>query len=479
MPETKSTRRFLLLLAGGVLGILLVLGSYLTFEYTGSTAFCLKCHNSDTPSLVETYRTFVHFSNPSGVRTECGDCHIPHQIIPLLFTKVLALKDVIGEIRGTLDTPEKWKEKGPEMFASTRKVLSGQNSITCKHCHSMEAMDSAKQSHAARVSMAAALKEGNDNCVTCHRGIGHALPEGVEQQPASQLDTGGATAMKANTTVAESVPDPPLEYPAGELGETVKLGKVIFDETATHPLTRNFVGNSLSCTSCHLDTGTTKNIGTLIGTAAAFPAYSGREKTIQTLQNRNNNCFMRSMNGTRLIIDSQASVALAAYVTWLSEGVNMKMNEKKPVTKFYSQSWPGKKWVMPLLKKADHAAYLRGKNIYETRCAVCHNKKGMPWLWGEKSYNCGAGMSKLNKAPMWLLGNMPMGGGTLTRQAAVDAAIFINAQPRPDFDLVKHLPPEGSGPYNSVVPEEKSSVRSNFSALGLDVDMIRNDNAIP
>jgi thiosulfate dehydrogenase len=35
------------------------------------------------------------------------------------------------------------------------------------------------------------------------------------------------------------------------------------------------------------------------------------------------------------------------------------------------------------------------------------------------------------------------------------------------------------GYYNSKVHEEKHSVRSNFKALGLDVDTIRGDKKIP
>jgi len=276
-----------------------------------------------------------------------------------------------------------------------------------------------------------------------------------------------------------AIPDPPRQYPAGELGEIVKLGEQIFNETDTQPLTKNFVGNSLTCNSCHLEGGRTKKIGTIIGTAAAFPAYSSCEKTVLTLQDRNNNCFMRSMNGIRLINDSKASIALAAYETWLSEGVAMKMNPQKPVTGFYSDSWPGKEWVTPLLHKATQDNYLRGKKIYEDRCTDCHNQEGTSWLWGDQSYNTGAGMSKLNRVPMWILHNMPLDDETLTRQEAMDVTIYMNAQPRPVFDLRKHLPTTGSGPYNSAVPEEKSSVRSNFSAVGFNVDVIRNDTVIP
>jgi len=136
----------------------------------------------------------------------------------------------------------------------------------------------------------------------------------------------------------------PKNYPEGEVGRMVKLGEDIMNHTDTHPLTKDMVGNKLQCKSCHLKgadgkPGTGDGIGTFIGTATAFPAYSKREKTVQTLQDRINNCFMRSMNGKRPIIDTEASIAMATYITWLSEGMPMKMDTKRPCSPKNSARW--------------------------------------------------------------------------------------------------------------------------------------------
>ena len=122
-----------------------------------------------------------------------------------------------------------------------------------------------------------------------------------------------------------------------------------------------------------------------------FPAYSKREKTVQTLQDRINNCFMRSMNGKRPIIDTKASVAMAAYITWLSEGLPIRMNPKKPVNPYYTNLWPNKK-LDPVIRSATHKNYVRGKGIYESRCSSCHGSNGQgigsfPPLWDSNSYN--------------------------------------------------------------------------------------------
>jgi len=290
----------------------------------------------------------------------------------------------------------------------------------------------------------------------------------------------------------------PKTYPAGEVGRMVKLGEEIMAKTNTHPLTKDLVGNKLQCKSCHLNgsdgkAGTADGIGTFIGTATAFPAYSKREKTVQTLQDRINNCFMRSMNGKRPIIDTEASIAMATYITWLSDGMPMHMDTKRPCSPNNSARWAkNAKKFAGIQKKATHANYLNGQKLFEAKCASCHGKNGagmgtFPPLWGKNakgewlSYNTGAGMSKLNKGAAWVQSNMPLGqGGTLSDQEAADIMLYVDAQPRADFDLKKGLfPPEKMGYYNSKVHEETHSVRSNFKALGLDVDAIRGDKVIP
>jgi len=309
--------------------------------------------------------------------------------------------------------------------------------------------------------------------------------------------TAAITAMSLGLQAAD-IPAAPKSYPEGEVGRMVKLGEAIMNETNTHPLTKGLVGNKLQCKSCHLKgtdgkPGTAHGIGTFIGTATTFPAYSKREKTVQTLQDRINNCFMRSMNGKRPVIDTEASIAMATYITWLSQGLPMKMDTKRPCSPYNSERWAknAKKFAQ-IQKKATHANYLNGKKIFETKCASCHGKNGagmgtFPPLWGKDAqgkwlaYNTGAGMSKLNKGAAWVQSNMPLGqGGTLSDQEAADVMLYVDAQPRADFDLAKGLLPKCEmGYYNSKVLKEHHSVRSNFKQFGLDIDAIRGDKKIP
>ena len=289
----------------------------------------------------------------------------------------------------------------------------------------------------------------------------------------------------------------PKEYPKGEIGRLVKLGEEIMLKTDTHPLTKDMVGNKLNCASCHLKgedgkPGTGDGIGSFIGTATAFPAYSKREKTVQTLQGRTNNCFMRSMNGKRPIIDTEASMAMYAYITWLSTGMPMKMNEKAPLSPHNMKLWPKSfKKFAKIQKKATHDNYINGKKVYAEKCAMCHSQNGagmgtFPPLWGKNAkgewlaYNTGAGMSKLHKGAAWVQSNMPLGqGGSLSDTESADVMLFVNGQERANFDLHKGLlPKEQMGYYNSKVLNEKHDVRSNFKDMGLDLDVIRGDKKI-
>jgi len=289
----------------------------------------------------------------------------------------------------------------------------------------------------------------------------------------------------------------PAEYPKGELGKLVKLGEEISANTDTHPLTKDFIDNKLQCSSCHIKgadgkTGTADGLTSWLDTATSFPAWSKREKAVQTLEDRSNNCFMRSMNGIRLPNGSEASMAIAAYITWLSDGKPMHLNDKGPWGPTNKKLWPtGIKHFNPIQKKATHDNYLAGKHLYTQKCAMCHGQNGagmgnFPPLWGKNdkgewlSYNTGAGMSKLDKGAAWVKVKMPQyQEGTLTDQQAADVMLYINAQERAGFDLQERLTDhQKAGNYHSIVLEEKHTVRSNFKALGLDIDEIRGDKLI-
>lgn len=282
----------------------------------------------------------------------------------------------------------------------------------------------------------------------------------------------------------------PLVYPEGDIGEMVKLGEAIIKNTDTHPLTKDLVHNKLKCVNCHLagadmHPGSAPSMGTLAGIAVRFPLYNKREKVVLTLQDRIDNCFMRSMDGTRPIIDSEASMAMLTYITWLSTGNTIDINPATSKAPNYSKVIQK---FTEIQKKASHENFKNGKKVFDMKCAACHGANGagvatFPPLWGKGtdgkwlSYNTGAGMSKLDKSAAWIQQNMPMyQANTLSDQDAADVAIYINSKERAAFDLSKKLDEiKDQGYYNSKRLKEVDSVESNFKMLGLDLKSIRGE----
>jgi thiosulfate dehydrogenase len=56
----------------------------------------------------------------------------------------------------------------------------------------------------------------------------------------------------------------------------------------------------------------------------------------------------------------------------------------------------------------------------------------IPALWGDDSFNWGAGMQQVNNAAGFIKANMPLGQGySLSDQEAWDVALFIDSHERP------------------------------------------------
>ncbi len=225
--------------------------------------------------------------------------------------------------------------------------------------------------------------------------------------------------------------------PEGPLGDTIRLGRDLVQNTTSHRLTKPYVGNALNCTSCHLKNGTHPQAASFIGVAAAYPAWSPREKSVITLEGRILNCFMRSGNGIRPPAGSEVSVAIASYITWLSTDQPISMNDKRPA---------GPNAIRQLTVENAKANPQRGQRIYADRCASCHKADGQgdnenPPLWGARSYNQGAGLANVAQLASWLKVAMPLDDADLSDQEAVDVAAFVNAHERPQFRLEDHLMP--------------------------------------
>jgi len=244
--------------------------------------------------------------------------------------------------------------------------------------------------------------------------------------------------------VTFKVPDE-ASMPGGPEGEAIKLGKLLVTETGKSLPAH--VGNGLNCSNCHLGAGTTPGAARYVGLWGVFPEYRSRGGRINSLQERVNDCFERSMNGKALAFDGKEMNAILMYIKWLSSGV--------PVGSNVVGRGMGK--VDTNLKPDP----VKGRQVYADKCLSCHAAQGegmknpaggylFPPLWGEASFNIGAGLARTYTAAGFIKHNMPLAqGGTLSDQEAVDVAEFMTHQPRPAFAGAKNDYAKGNKPKDA------------------------------
>ncbi|HET7601900.1 MAG TPA: c-type cytochrome [Gemmatimonadales bacterium] len=228
------------------------------------------------------------------------------------------------------------------------------------------------------------------------------------------------------------------QIPDGPLGAAIRRGRAVLEHTRDSMPA--YVGNRLACTSCHPANGTQANAIPWVGVYARFPQYNARSAAVITIEDRINGCFLRSMNGSAPPAGSQDVKDMVAYFAWLSRGVPQG-------ARVMGQGLP----KFGLL----HGDTVAGRALYATECARCHNADGSggvgPPLWGDGSYNIGAGMARLRTAGSFIRQNMPFDKpGTLSDEQAANVAAFINAQPRPDLAGKEHDWPNGDAPPDAA-----------------------------
>lgn len=164
----------------GFAGGLLFWGAFnTTMEATNTEEFCSGCH---APIVVEIQET-IHYSNRSGVRAICSDCHVPHEWTDKIVRKVQASKELFAHfVTKTIDTPEKFQARREHLAEREWARMKKNDSLECRNCHQFDYMDYSQQGKRASAQHSTALASGDKTCVDCHKGIAHKLPDmhGVE-----------------------------------------------------------------------------------------------------------------------------------------------------------------------------------------------------------------------------------------------------------------------------------------------------------
>ena len=256
--------------------------------------------------------------------------------------------------------------------------------------------------------------------------------------------------------------------PAGEEGRLIRYGRELISRTAYYLGPEGSVAqisNGMNCQNCHLDAGTRPFGNNYSAVAPTYPKFRARSGTMETMQKRVNDCIQRSLNGKPLDTASREMHAILAWFGWLGRGT------KKGVS-------PNGSGLLTLTFLSGPANPKRGQKLFMQQCTVCHGKSGegmrnpggkgwmYPPLWGENSYNTGAGLYRLSRFAGYIKANMPLGATydkpMLTDEEAWHIAAFVNSQPRPVKDLTGDWPDISKkpvdhpfGPYSDGFSEEQ------------------------
>lgn len=168
------------LTVGGFVAGIVFWGTFNTgMEFTNTELFCTGCHEMRENVYAELKGT-IHFTNRSGVRAKCSNCHVPHDWTDKMARKMQASKEVWGKIFGTINTREKFLDNRLALAQNEWSRMKANNSLECRNCHEFEYMDFTRQSKRAADMHSTVLASGEKTCIDCHKGIAHKLPNMAE-----------------------------------------------------------------------------------------------------------------------------------------------------------------------------------------------------------------------------------------------------------------------------------------------------------
>src|SRR5699024_2464812 len=123
-----------------------------------------------------------------------------------------------------------------------------------------------------------------------------------------------------------------------------------------------------------------------------------------------------------------------------------------------------------------------GEELYEEKnSSSCHGDDGSgrgansgPALWGDNSFNDGAGMGRLTKMAGDIQNNMPIGEEyELSDQEAADLAAYLLSKDRPEWKGHDDDFPHGKRPSDIITKDRREAIQKG------EFDWTEIDNVIP
>ena len=239
-----------------IVGVIFWGGFNTAMEATNTLDFCISCHEMEE-NVYKEYQKTVHYTNRSGVRATCSDCHVPDPWVHKVVRKIQASNEVLHKVLGTIDTPEKFDAKRLKLAKNVWRAMKNTDSRECRNCHNFDSMAPESQKKRSRKQHATGMKDGN-TCIDCHKGIAHnkvhdqlseeeleemSKPVAENKRPIAPqwqvfIDNGGKLVSKKEDTKAEEASTP-------EKGEEAKPVEV---STATVKQTKSSSSSKINWT---------------------------------------------------------------------------------------------------------------------------------------------------------------------------------------------------------------------------------------
>ena len=160
-----------------------------SLEVTNTEKFCISCHEMND-YVYQEYKDTIHYTNRTGVRATCPDCHVPKEWGYKMVRKIRASNELWHKALGSINTAEKFEAKRLTMARHVWKSMEQTDSRECRNCHDFESMDYFEQGRRGVDAHIEGFDEGK-TCIDCHRGIAHSLPALYEEDPSAVIGTAG------------------------------------------------------------------------------------------------------------------------------------------------------------------------------------------------------------------------------------------------------------------------------------------------
>ena len=256
--------------------------------------------------------------------------------------------------------------------------------------------------------------------------------------------------------------------PKNKEGKMVRYGRDLIARTSYYLGPQGTVmniSNGMNCQNCHLEAGTKPFGNNYASVAATYPKFRARSGSIESIEKRVNDCIERSLNGKSLDSLSKEMRAIVAYIQWL--GKDIPKGERVPGFGLFEVQW---------LTRAANPS--KGRMLYMQKCQICHGFSGegqrltakshyiYPPLWGDNSFNTGAGLYRISSFTRYIRANMPNGATSenpiLTEEESWDIAAYVVSLPRPQKKFTQDWPKielkpidHPFGPYKDKFSEEQ------------------------